>query len=89
MYIDIVTQVAHEVLGASHVSSVSAQPFENADGNSILWIEIAYEGLENGPGVDAMQAIVDSLWADERLQELTPVVNFNSAEENEPLEAAE
>ncbi len=89
MHNTLVEEVVKDVLGDANVSSVTSRLSENADGNCILWVEVNYTGLENGPDVEHMQAIVDRLWSDPSLTEFTPVVNFNSAEELRPLEAAE
>jgi hypothetical protein len=89
MHSALVEEVVRDVLGDANVSSVTSRRAENSDGNHILWVEVNYMGMEGGPGVEHMQTIVDRLWSEPSLNEFTPVVNFNSAEEPRPLEAAE
>jgi hypothetical protein len=89
MHNEFLEEVARATLGREHVASVVSHVSRNSDGNCILWVNVNYKDLSTGPSVDQMQAIVDRLWSEAALSAYTPVVNFNSAEEQRPLEAAE
>lgn len=76
-------------IGPDHFVDLRVRAETNADGLDVVWIDVVYRDLADGPDLNTMSRVVDEAWDALASEDVTPIVSFVSIEEDRPLAAAE
>ncbi|MBF9042527.1 hypothetical protein HKCCE4037_04275 [Rhodobacterales bacterium HKCCE4037] len=82
-------EISRNLLGARFFVDLRVREETNSDDLEVVWLDIVYQGLTEGPDNAVVSQIVDAAWEAYSAEDVTPIVSFVSLDEDQPLAAAE